>query len=420
MNRRVLAPIIILAVVVVLALATGLEVLYRMSYALALALVLGLVWTWSSLRGVSARVTRINGRTEVGRYFEAEIIVFNNTRMPKTGVDIGDLGDLQGQNTGGVVDIPGKAKGIPGQATLKVKVLCSRRGVFHVGPVRLSVRDPLGFFRLQRRFGQRLDVVVHPAIIDIPQFQVPSAEMTGDRSSRELAYFAALQACSIREYVDGDGLNRVHWPSSAHHGKLMVKELDATRSSKAWIVVDMEHRVRAGHGAEATDEVAATAAASIARRLVKMGGLVGLVSYGDSRCFLPPHRGDVQLANLLDALAVLKAEGTVPLDRVLMEEESAIGRNDSIIIITSSIDIRWVHLLSDLARRHVSVCAVAIDPSGFDVQVDMAPFLGELSRQRVPFCLVRKGQPLSRALSAWGGPGAQFATWPENGERMRP
>ncbi|MDO8473115.1 MAG: DUF58 domain-containing protein, partial [Dehalococcoidia bacterium] len=225
MNRRALTPIIILAVVILIALATGLEVLYRMSYALALALAAGLVWTWFSLNGVSAGVSRINGRTEVGRYFEEEITVFNNG-LPKAGVDVRDEGDLPGQNAAGVVDIRGKAKGLPGQATLKVKVLCSRRGMFHVGPVELSVRDPLGFFKLQRRFGQRLDVIVHPAIVDIPHFQLPSAEMTGDRNSRDLTYFAALQACSVREYVDGDGLNRVHWPSSAHHGKLMVKEFD--------------------------------------------------------------------------------------------------------------------------------------------------------------------------------------------------
>lgn len=418
MNRRALAPVFILGVVILLALATGNEILYRMSYALGLALVLGFVWAWSSRRGVTASVSRINGRMEVGRYFEAEVTISNNTRLPKTGVDVGDMGNLPGQNQGGVVDVPGRGNRAPGQATLKVKVLCSQRGLFHVGPISVSVRDPMGFFKLQRCFGQRADVIVHPEIVDIPGFQLPSAGMTGDRNSRDLAYFAALQAYSVREYVEGDGLNRVHWPSSAHHGKLMVKEFDATRTSKSWIILDMDRKVTAGSGAEATDEVAASVAASIARRLVRTGIPVGLIAYGDFRCFLPPLRGDLQLGNLLDSLAVLKAEGSVRMERVLLEEEKAIGRNDSIIVITSSPDAQWVRLLSDIARRHASVCAVVIDPSGFGAHVDTAPFLGELSRQRVPFCMVRKGEPLAQALSEWGGLGTTSSAKPENTERL--
>lgn len=418
MNRRALAPVIILAAVIILAMATGNAILYRMSYALGLALALGLAWAWSSRRGISASVSRINGRMEVGRYFEGEITISNNTRSPKSGIEVADMGDLPGQIQEGIVDVPGKAKGKPGRAVLKIKTLCSRRGLFHVGPARITVQDPMGFFRLHRRFGQRADIIVHPETVDIPRFQLPSTGITGDRNSRDLAYFAALQAYSVREYAEGDGLNRVHWPSSAHHGKLMVKEFDATRTSKAWIILDMDGKVKAGSGTEATDEYAATAAASIARRLVRTGIPVGLIAYGDFRCFLPPLRGDLQLGNLLDSLAVLKATGTVRLEQALLEEERAIGRNDSIIVITSSTDPHWIRLLSDIARRHASVCAVAIDPSGFGAQADTSPFLGELSRQRIPFCMVRRGESMAQALSEWGGLGAQSSARPENPERL--
>lgn len=416
MTRRTLVPLIMLAVVTLLALTTGVGAVYRISYALALVLAVGFLVAWLKLRGLSAGVTRISGRTEVGRYFEEEITVTNNGRLSRHQIEVTEKGDLPGQGTGGIVDVSGK-RGLPGQTVTKVRVLCLRRGVFRIGPIKLSVGDPLGFLKLGRRFGQRIEVIVHPEIVDIPRFNIPFGDNTGDQASRAMAYFVAQQASTVREYIDGDAMNRVHWPLTAHHGKLMVKEFDANGSSRAWIVVDMERRVQAGHGTESTEELAATIAASIARRLVRMGFPVGLISYGGSRGFALPLRGDGQLGRLLDTLAMLKAEGDVSLDRVLIQEERAMSRNDAIIVISPSIDSQWVRLLGDLGRRHAAAGVVAIDPSGYGVRVDIAPFLSDISRQRIPFCLIRKGEPLSEALSAWGGPGVAHGEWPAMGTR---
>jgi len=399
LTRHIITPLIMLSLVLTIALATGGILSYRIAYALGMALVAGFIVALFKLHGLSATVTRVSNRSEVGCGFEQEITVLNNSGMPKRGVEVVPGGDIAGGSTR-VVSVP---RGAPGRQVLTIRTECSKRGLLRVGPVKLRARDPFGFIKLERKFGQRFDVIVHPATFDLPRFQVPSRETLGNLKSRDLAHFVTTQACSIREYVDGDSLNRVHWPMTARHGRLMVKEFDATRSTRAWLVVDMERRVQAGPGAESTGEMAITTAASIARRLSRTGTPVGLVAYGDTRRFLPPGRGDAHLSRILDELAVAEVAGTAPLDKVLLEEERAMERHDSIIVVTPSTDSRWVRLLSDIGRRHATACVVSIDPCGFGAEADTAPLLGELSRQRVPFCLVRRGQSLSDALSRWSG-----------------
>ncbi|MBI2853968.1 MAG: DUF58 domain-containing protein [Chloroflexi bacterium] len=406
MTRHTIAPLVVLMTTVFGALVTSLDVFFRMSYVLALALVTSYILARLNLHGLSVKVIKPNSRAQVGGYFEEEITVFNSGRMPRVRLEVKESSDLPGHNAGGVVNLPGRRKQggllVPGQRSLRVRTLCSRRGVFIVGPVKLASSDPLGFFRLERSFGRQDWITVWPATADISGLRVASMEFPGEKNARNLSsYYTALEASSVREYVQGDGINKIHWPSTAHHRKLMVKEFDAGRLARVWLLLDMERRVQAGYGAEATDELAISVAASIANRLLGMDMPVGLISYGGSRCFVPAHRGNTQLTQILNALASLKAEGKERLDRVILEEQKAISRYDTIVAISPSTDNAWVRVLGDMSVRREGVCAVLVDPSDFG-GMDATPCLNELTRQGFPYYLVKRGRPLSASLSTPG------------------
>ncbi len=404
MTRRTIAPFVVFAVVSLLALTTGFDALFRMSYVLGIALVGGVLWALTGLRGIAVQNVQLNGRAQVGKPIDNNIIISNHSIFPRHRIEFEQMSDLPGHASVCFVDIPRKRRRggsrVPGQVPLKTTTVCARRGRFTIGPVMMASSDPLGFFKLKRSFDQRQEIIVHPQIQDIARFQVPFVELRGEKNLRDNSQLMALQASSVREYAQGDSLNRIHWPSTARMGKLMVKEFDIGRYSRLWLIVDMERRVHSGHGAETTDELAASVAASVANRTLMTDMPVGLIAYGPDRCFIPAQRGEKQLEWVLDSLAVLKPEGTVSLDRLLLEEEKFIGKDDSIIIISPSLQTDWVKLLDGLRRRHAGVCALPIDPTGFDNQADNGPLLAELSKQRVQSRLVRKGVPLAEALSS--------------------
>ena len=68
---------------------------------------------------------------------------------------------------------------------------------------------------------------------------------------------------SVRPYTPGDSARRVHWPATAHHGELMVRETEAQPQSLGTVVVSSD---RAGDPAEAAfGRAAAASAASLER-----------------------------------------------------------------------------------------------------------------------------------------------------------
>ena len=68
----------------------------------------------------------------------------------------------------------------------------------------------------------------------------------------------------VREYVPGDPARLVHWPTSARHGSLVVKELDDPASRRLAIVVDLRGDADAA-------EAAASRAAGLADRALREG-----------------------------------------------------------------------------------------------------------------------------------------------------
>ncbi|MBI2859434.1 MAG: DUF58 domain-containing protein [Chloroflexi bacterium] len=400
MTKRSIPPALVFGVVLLFALTTGFDALFRMSYVLGLALVAGFLWAWAGLRGIGARFESLTARTEAGRSVEEKVLVSNRSLFSRSRLEIEVLCDLAGHPAPLLVDLPARARKDSHWVMPEISVLlsthCPRRGLYHFGPIKIAASDPLGFFKIARLFARKQEVIVHPAAEEIPGFHIPFSEARGDKNIPRLSHLTALQAFSVREYVQGDGINRVHWPSTAKHGKLMVKEFEAGRSSRVWLIMDMGH---ATHESELeTDDLTAMVSASIAKRINGLDMPVGLVSYAQSRLFVPAHRGQVHLTRIMDALALARPDGAGGLEMLLVEEERYLGSDDHLVIVTPSTDLRWVRLLEGIKRRHASLLVVLVD--GRNGEGRRGEILSELSSRKIPARIVCRGVPLSDSLSS--------------------
>jgi uncharacterized protein (DUF58 family) len=73
----------------------------------------------------------------------------------------------------------------------------------------------------------------------------------------------------VREYVDGDAIRLVHWPSTARTGAIMIRELEGPQRPRLVIVVDLR-------GADSEAEIAASRASGLARSALAAGTVVEL------------------------------------------------------------------------------------------------------------------------------------------------
>jgi uncharacterized protein (DUF58 family) len=158
----------------------------------------------------------------------------------------------------------------PGRdTTVDYPVPTYRRGVVPVGPLRVTRGDPLGLISLARTYGDPATVWVHPRIHLLRAVPAGMARSLDGRIDK--VPHGTITFDSLREYVVGDELRRVHWRSSAKVGELMVREqLD---TSEPTIVVLLDDRAAAHpevrDGTAESFETACEAAASIVAAAVR-------------------------------------------------------------------------------------------------------------------------------------------------------
>jgi uncharacterized protein (DUF58 family) len=144
-----------------------------------------------------------------------------------------------------------------------------RRGIVPVGPLRVTRGDPLGLMSLSRTYGGTATVWVHPRIHLLRAVPAGMARSLDGRIDK--VPHGTITFDSLREYVVGDELRRVHWRSSAKVGELMVREQLDTSEPTILVLLDdraaAHPEVRAGTAD--SFESACEAAASIVTAAVR-------------------------------------------------------------------------------------------------------------------------------------------------------
>lgn len=152
----------------------------------------------------------------------------------------------------------------PGKdTTARYDVPTTRRGVVPVGPLRVTRRDPLGLVSLSRPYGETVPVWVHPRVHPLNVMPTGAGRSLDGRV--DSVPHGSITFDSLREYVVGDELRRVHWRTSARVGELMVRENVDTSLPRLVVLLDnraVAHPRRSAGLAESF-ESACEAAASV-------------------------------------------------------------------------------------------------------------------------------------------------------------
>jgi uncharacterized protein (DUF58 family) len=407
-----LRPLGILALVLLSYLAaqgTGIRLFFHLFYLLLALLALSYLWAWSNLHGLRVERETFTHRSQVGDEARERITIRNLWGAPKLWVELRDHSDMPNHGSGFVTYLPAHER-----RRWSARTLCTMRGKFTLGPATLVSGDPFGIFRLERPVPGSSEVLVYPRTTSLPGFSLPSAELPGGQDVKSRAFHVTPNVSTIREYQPGDSFNRIHWRSTARIGQLMVKEFELDPTAEVYLVLDMQERVqqvlapvRAARGgrplneqriAESTEEYGVQAAASIARHLLEQNRMLGLISWGQHREVIPAERESRQLFKILEALAVLRAHGAQPLAEVLAAEATRFGRNCTLLIITPSLDERWVVSLQHLLYRGVRAVVVLVEPQSFGGWRDSLTIQARLAELRVPTYVYAQGQSLADAL----------------------
>jgi uncharacterized protein (DUF58 family) len=370
--------------------------LERLFILIAIVMLFGLLFAISGIWGLKGYLKTPGEHQQAGQPFRVEAVIENKNRLPKAFVRLRIKSKLK-QATKAVINMPARRTFL-----WQNSLLFPQRGYYELGPLMAEVTDPFGMFRFQRRLDKEKEILIYPATVDLPLFWAESQGESRLTRNSLLTSEASGAIAGVREYVPGDGLNRIHWRSTAHRGKLTVKEFDIDFTEKVWVIPDLSKDFNFGSGIETTEEYIITIAASIVKKYADAGREVGLMAQSQQYHFYSAQAGYINLWRIMEALAAMKANGHVPLRRLLSRASEQLKGNAVAVIVTASAQDEMLDTILSIKKQGIRLVTVLINSASFGSGITAPNLADRLEALKIPVYSVSRGDNLAEALNAQG------------------
>jgi len=369
-------------------------------YALIAALLLSRLTVLLATRRISVSRELSLEEANIGETLAVITKVANTGAFPILWVSVHDLLPknlpVDGKRGELLTLLPRRAK------TFLYRVTLTRRGYHQVGPLFTEAVDPFGFNRSFRRIPAADYVTVYPKILPLGGLVFPILRPSGEVRITHRAYEDPSRIRGVREYMQGDPLNRIHWKVSAKLAKLYSKVYEPSAVTGITLALDF-NRLNYTTDPSLGDsefvversDLAVTFAASLAydslRQRLKVGFLTNGVDAAERvkeemrpRTFgrraemeaaaeeAPrPLAGPIhirasssasQSLRIIRTLARLELVDDPPLEKVLFDEEGHIPRDTALVVVAPKVGRALAENIMALRRAGMSVYIFLVSP----------------------------------------------------------
>ena len=245
------------------------------------------------------------------------------------------------------------------------------RGHYHLGPVKMRVKDAFDLF-----YNERIEESIHSFSV-FPQVEVLEEQIITSRAPKLLSGAMPLNVIgtgtefySLREFVPGDSLRSVNWKALAKKGKMMVNETVREDVMDVILLLDAREVSAVGGGKDTPLEMSCRAAATYAKQLLDERNNVALMVYGETMERVDLDRGEHHLFKILTALSSAKPQGNLKLEIVLKDLLPHLPSGSPIILFSSLDDD---HTIAEAFTSTISrgFTITTISPSSLDFEERM-------------------------------------------------
>ncbi len=270
------------------------------------------------------------------------------------------------------------------------------RGRYAFEDVRAELADPFGLEHAIVHLPAPGALLVYPRLVRLGPLFTESGTRSHDGQRLLLRRHSGFELHSVREYEQGESLRRVHWPSTARRGQLMVKELEDSPRDEIAVLLDADAKAVVGE----SFEVQVRAAGSILDAYVRRGRRGVLVINSERREVQHVHSPAADWRRALELLAAVDATGGTSVARLLAEEDGPAARALELVVVTARLEPELVDRLVQRALSRHKVSIVYVDPASFNgAAPHPEPALLRLHAAGVPVAVVRAGDDLAACLS---------------------
>ena len=267
------------------------------------------------------------------------------------------------------------------------------RGRYAFTGASATVDDPFGLARRESPVRDGGALLVHPRLVQLAGLFTESGTRGAGGRRLFLRRPSGFDFHGVREHQQGESLRRVHWPSTAKRGALMVKDFEDAPRDELAILLDAT-----AAPAGPSFDVQVRAAGSLLRAFATAGrsSLLALNR-------VPPEYHHVASERdwhaAYDALAAAEPDGNTPAAALLGAEGGPLARVGELVVVTAAVPRALADRLLERASGGRRVALVLVDAGSFAGRsaVPTADLL-RLSAAGVAVAVAASGDDLARVL----------------------
>jgi len=287
--------------------------------------------------------------------------------------------------------------------SLTYKVKAMKRGYYRLGPLLISAGDLFGIREINGQLAPDY-LTVFPRIVGLSQLGLSSRLPYGTITTKHRIFEDPARPIGIRDYRSGDSMRHINWKVSAHSDELLVRTFEPVKSLETLILLNLNPNEYSRQTRYDGPEWAIVVAASIASHLATLRQASGLVTNGidplalldedgtesfdpetgrlefakkvlhlssndqksdeESQSELvriPPRPGRAHLMKILEKLARVEAQGSVPFPNWVPRACTNLSWGVTVIAITPTGDDKTCAALHQLVKSGYNPVLIVIE-----------------------------------------------------------
>jgi uncharacterized protein (DUF58 family) len=253
-------------------------------------------------------------------------------------------------------------------AELTYQVFPNQRGEYNWGAIQVRQLGRLGLVWQDWRIPQAQAVAVYPDLVGLRALSIKLALQNSGSLKRSQRLGSGTEFAELREYSTGDDPRLIDWKATSRRSRLLLRVMEPEREQTLIILLDSGRLMTAQLQGLARFDWGLNAALALALAGLNRGDRVGIGVFDRVlHSWIPPERGQPQLAKLIDRLTPLQPTLQEPdyLGAVTAVTQQQ-TRRALVVLITDLIDqTASSELLSAMARlapRYLPFCVALRDP----------------------------------------------------------
>jgi uncharacterized protein (DUF58 family) len=358
-------------------------------------------WAYALSRGLKIRREIRFGWAQVGDWLEERFTLMNTANLPALWVEVIGQTNMPDYWANQVRSVPRSA-----ETRWQIRGICTRRGLYTLGPTTLQASDPFGIYTITLQDPDATTLMVTPPVVPLPPIKVAPGGRAGDGLLRIKSFEQDINSVGVREYLPGDSLRTIHWPTTARQNEFFVRQFESAPGGDWWIILDLDQKVQVGEGQNSTQEHAIIFGASLTDWGMRNGRSVGLAAHGNHLVWHPPRLSDEYKWEILRSLALIET-GKVSLSEMLELFRPSVRRRTSLILITPAIRGCWLPSLLALRRLGVIPTVLLFDTLSFGGQGSPEHLANDLAglgitAEIIPQALLEREDSMQDTPQDWG------------------